>query len=216
MTIQIDAQNLWNGLQQQLPAEVVDGLNNGWDEIMKQNLADPCLKAGTRAPDFSLPSASGKTVRLKDRLAEGPVVLTFYRGVWCPFCNLALQTYQAALDKIKAKGASLVAISPQTPDHSLSMQEKHALTFDVLSDKGSKVATQYGLTFQAPQAHQKILNLFDMPLSKVNGDDTGLLPVPATYVIRRDGMIAWAHIDPNYRNRGEVAEMLAVLDKLAR
>lgn len=215
MTIQTDAQTLWNDLQKQMPSEIVDGLIVGWNEIMQANLADRCLKVGSRAPDFSLPSALGKTVNLKDKLANGPVVLTFYRGVWCPFCNLALQTYQRALAKIKAKGATLMAISPQTPDHSLSMQEKHALTFEVLSDAGSKIAAQYGLTFETPLAHQKILAQFNMPLSNVNGDETSLLPVPTTYVIGRDGVIAWAHIDPNYRNRGEVVDILTVLDKLA-
>lgn len=143
-------------------------------------------------------------------------MLTFYRGVWCPFCNLALQTYQRSLDKIRAEGASLIAISPQTPDYSLSMKEKNALAFEVLSDAGSKVSAQYGLTFTAPQAHQHVLAGFDMPLSKVNGDDRALLPVPATYVIGRDGLIAWAHIDPNYRNRGEVDAILAALGHLQR
>lgn len=216
MTIQVDAQTLWNDLQKQLPAEVIDDLNIGWNEIMSMDLATPCLKVGSRAPDFSLPSATGKTVCLSDQLTCGPVVLTFYRGAWCPFCNLALQTYQRSLDKIKAKGATLIAVSPQTPDYSLSMKEKNALAFEVLSDKGSKVSAQYGLAFKTPLAHQKILALFDMPLSKVNGDDTGLIPVPATYVIGRDSVIAWAHIDPNYRHRGEVDDILAALDKLGR
>jgi|GEM_PF-5693401 len=129
MTIQIDAENIWTDLQKHIPAEVVDGLNIGWAEIMERNLAEPCLKMGDKAPDFALPSATGKIVTLADQLARGPVVLTFYRGVWCPFCILALQTYQRNLDKIRAKGASLVAISPQTPDHSISMKEKNALEY---------------------------------------------------------------------------------------
>jgi len=214
MTIQIDAENIWTDLQKHIPAEVVDGLNIGWAEIMERNLAEPCLKMGDKAPDFALPSATGKIVTLADQLARGPVVLTFYRGIWCPFCNLALQTYQRNLDKIKAKGASLVAISPQTPDHSISMKEKNALEYEVLSDAGSKVAVKYGMAFTAPESHQQILTQFGMPLSKVNGDESGLIPVPATYVVGRNGVIAWAHIDPNYRNRSEVEDILAALDKL--
>jgi peroxiredoxin len=216
MAIHNDAEILWNDLQKQMPADVVDGLNAGWQEIMDAKLVDRCLKVGSRAPEFSLPSATGKIVSLKQQLARGPVVLTFYRGVWCPFCNLALQTYQRSLDRITAKGASLMAISPQTPDFSLTMQEKNALTFEVLSDQGSRISAQYGLKFETPQSHQKILAQFDMPLSKVNGDAAALIPVPATYVINRDGRIVWAHIDPNYRNRAEVDELLAALDELQR
>jgi hypothetical protein len=105
MTIHIDSEMPWTDLQKQMPTDVVDGLNAGWQEIVDAKRVDRCLKAGNRAPDFSLPSASGKIVSLQQQLAGGPVVLTFYRGVWCPFCNLALQTDQSSLDRITAKGA---------------------------------------------------------------------------------------------------------------
>lgn len=214
MSIRDEAQATWDTLQKQIPAEVVADLNTGWNEIVRGKVKDECLKVGQKAPDFSLPSASGKTVSLKDHLTRGPVVLTFYRGIWCPFCNLTLQTYQHSLGDIKARGASLIAISPQTPDNTLSTKEKHALEFEVLSDSGSKVAAQYKLAFKIPQTHSKVLEQFDMALTKVNGDNLNLIPLPATYIIRQDGTIAWAHIDPNYRVRAEVADLLAALDKL--
>ena len=214
MSIRNEAQATWDALQKQLPEDMLTNLNAGWSEIVAGKVKSECVNVGQKAPAFSLPSASNKMVSLKDELARGPVVLTFYRGIWCPFCNLALQTYQRALGEIKARGASLIAISPQTPDNTLSMKEKNALEFEVLSDPGSKVAAQYKLAFTTPPAHIKVLEQFDMSLTKVNGDDSNLIPLPATYIIRRDGIIAWAHIDPNYRIRAEVSDLLAMLDKL--
>ncbi len=212
MTIHNDSRVLWENLQSEMPSDVVDKLNVGWGEIMGKGVQDACLKAGDRAPDFALPSASGKNVRLSEALARGPVVLTFYRGAWCVFCNLALQAYQAALPEISRRGAALFAISPQTPDNSLSAQEKNALEFEVLSDPGSHVAQLYKLAFEIPPTHQSVLAQFDMPLAKMNGDDTGLIPLPATYVIQPDGLIVWAHADANYRVRAEIDDILAALD----
>lgn len=214
MSIREEAQATWDALQKQLPEDMVTNLNAGWNDIVAGKVKSECVNVGQKAPDFSLFSAANKTVSLKDELTRGPVVLTFYRGIWCPFCNLALQTYQRALGQIKAYGASLIAISPQTPDNTLSMKEKNALEFEVLSDPGSKVATQYKLAFKMPPTHIKVLGQFDMALTKINGDDLNLIPLPATYVIRRDGIIAWAHIDPNYRTRAEVDDLLATLGKL--
>lgn len=213
MTIKNDAQELWGTLQTQMPPEIVNDIEAGWRGIVAGDTQKRSLKVGQHAPDFSLPSATGKLVRLTERLGHGPVVLTFYRGIWCPFCNLSLQTYQRALPEITARGATLIAVSPQTPDNTLNMKQKNALEFDVLSDAGCRVAAQYGLAYKAPATHLEVLEKFDMALTKVNGDDSGLLPLPATYVIDRSGRIVWAHIDPNYRTRGEVDEMLAALDR---
>ncbi|MHB9118124.1 MAG: peroxiredoxin-like family protein [Burkholderiales bacterium] len=216
MTIQNDSRVLWENLQTQMPADVVDKLKAGWGEIMSKGVQQTCLQAGDIAPDFALPSASGKTVRLSEALARGPAVVTFYRGAWCVFCNLALQAYQAALPEISRRGASLIAISPQTPGNSLSVQEKNALEFEVLSDQGSHVAQSYKLAFEIPQTHRSVLAQFDMPLTRMNGDDTGLIPLPATYVINPGGVIVWAHTNANYRVRAEIEDILAALDKLAQ
>ena len=169
------------------------------------------LAAGVAAPDFTLPDARGGVVGLSDLLQKGPVVVTFYRGTWCPYCNLALRAYQRALPDIQALGAQLVAISPQIPDESLSMAEKNDLAFPVLSDEGNNVGRQYGLVFALDaETRERYLGMGN-DLVHSNGNDAWELPMPGTFVIGQDGIIklAWAKAD--YTQRLEPAEILAAL-----
>ena len=211
-----------NALQPQLDAQqakssaeltaVVDALVAG---IVADHILASSLKEGDLAPSFTLPDALGHAVTLADVLEKGPVVLTFYRGEWCPYCNLQLHAYQAMLPEITALGASLIAISPQTPDHSLSMAEKHALSFAVLSDVGNRVARQFGVVFQYDEAARHFFADRGLDLARFNGDATWELPVPATYVIAPDGVIRLAFVDPDYRHRLEPAELLDGLRTVA-
>ncbi|MGO8950268.1 MAG: peroxiredoxin-like family protein [Ktedonobacterales bacterium] len=169
------------------------------------------LKGGKHIPDFTLPDALGRPFAVAEALANGPVVLTFYRGEWCPYCNLQLPAYQATMPDITKLGASLIAISPQTPDHSLSMAEKHALSFAVLSDVGNVVARQFGLVFQYDDASREFVSGRGLDLARWNGDATWELPVPATYIISQDGVIRMAFVDPDYRHRLDRADLLGDL-----
>ncbi len=169
---------------------------------------------GDRAAEFSLPDARGRPVSLSDLLRSGPAVVSFYRGGWCPYCNIQLRAYEAALPQIKALGASLVAISPQLPDRSLSTAETNALTFPVLSDVGNHVARSFGLVYALPEELRAALRSNNKALPGINGDDTWELPVPATYVIAADGRIALAYIDVDYRKRLEPDAILATLRPL--
>ncbi len=169
---------------------------------------------GDRAADFSLPDARGRLVSLFDLLRSGPAVVTFYRGGWCPYCNIQLRAYEAALPQIKALGASLVAISPQLPDSSLSTAETNALTFPVLSDVGNHVARSFGLVYALPEELRAALRSNNKALPGINGDETWELPVPATYVIAADGQVALANIDVDYRKRLEPDAILAALKPL--
>lgn len=152
---------------------------------------------------------------LDELLLQGPVVLTFYRGAWCPYCNLQLRAYQAILPQVAAWGARLVAISPQRPDNSLGTAEKNALTFDVLSDAGNEVARRYGLVYALPGELRDALRANDKALSTINGDESWELPVPATYVIGEDGRVLLASLHVDYRTRLEPEAMLAAL-RMAR
>ncbi len=125
----------------QLPADLLKDLSSPIEQLIMSDAAKKALKEGAQAPNFTLPDALGNAVTLSHLLAQGPVVITFYRGEWCPYCNLELHAYQQALPQLRALGATLVAISPQTPDHSLSTVEKIELTFAVLSDVGNRVGT---------------------------------------------------------------------------
>ena len=147
------------------------------------------LAVGDRAADFELPNARGQRVRLADRLERGPVVLIFYRGAWCPFYNLQLRSFQQALPQVEALGASLLAVSPQLPDGSRSMIDKNVLTFEVLSDLQSHVASDYGITFTLAPTDQTLFLEVGNDLRRANGDSAWVLPAPATFVIAADGTI---------------------------
>src|SRR5207248_7949621 len=139
-------------LATQAPPQVVDQIRQHINRLIESGVEKNALQVGEKAPSFTLPDALGRQISLAGLHQQGPVVATFYRGEWCPYCNLQLHAYQQVLPQIQALGASLVTISPQTPDHSLSMAEKHALTFPVLSDVGNQVARQFGLVFTIDEA----------------------------------------------------------------
>jgi len=181
------------------------------EDLMRSGQAERAVHRGQKAPDFSLPDAKGQVVRLSDLLKKGPVILTFYRGGWCPYCNLQLRSYQSHLAEIRAKGAELVAVSPQIPEYTLSTAEKDALTFPVLSDVGGKVAREYGLVFQVPDEVIPIYRQFGIDLEKHNGDTRHELPIPGTYLIGRDGTVLLSHVDADYKKRLPIETLLAAL-----
>jgi peroxiredoxin/nucleoside-diphosphate-sugar epimerase len=166
------------------------------------------LNIGDKAPDFTLEDATGKLVTLSEELAKGPVIIMFYRGEWCPYCNLQLRAYERIMNEIKAAGAQLIAISPQTPDHSLSMKEKHELSFFVLSDANNKTAENYKLKYKLPDFMQAIQKRSGIELHQYNGDHTFELPVTATYIIDKKGTVIAGASDLNHRTRMEPSEAL--------
>ncbi len=184
------------------------------EELRASFALDQAIRSGDHAPDFTLPGPLGRDVSLGTLLEGGPAVVTFYRGGWCPYCNLQLRAYQAILPQLTALGARLVAISPQLPDGSLSTAETNHLTFDVLSDLGNNVARSFGLVWSLPEELRAALRSNNKALPGVNGDDSWELPVPATYVVARDGRVALAAIDVDYRNRLEPDAILTTLRSL--
>jgi len=185
----------------------------GLEAVANSGITKSAKQVGDVAPDFMLKNATGASVSLKDYLAEGPVVLTWYRGGWCPYCNLTLQYLQKELPNIKATGASLLALTPELPDNSMKTAEKHALEFEVLSDVGNKVAKDYGVVFQLTEEVAKKYNA-KFNLEKYNGDTSNELPLAATYIINPDGKITYAFLDSDYRNRAEPKEILEKLKEL--
>lgn len=172
-------------------------------------------KPGDHAPSFALPDARGRIVSSLDLLAQGPVVVVFYRGAWCPYCNLELRAYQKVLPEIRALGAALVAISPQTPGGTAEAVEKNALDFDVLSDVGNGVAASFGLIHDVPPELQALYAKWKLDLPRLNGTDDWRLPLPGTFVIGSDGRIALAHADADYRVRLEPSDVLRTLARLS-
>jgi peroxiredoxin len=202
-------------LAKQAPAEVVTTIVGEIAGIVSTGVGSKAPRGGDSAPTFTLKDARGGEISLQKLLGEGPVVLAFYRGQWCPYCDMQLRAYQEVLPRIRALGAHLVAISPQTPDESLSTAEKRNLAFSVLSDVGNKVARSYGLVFKVPAGLDGVHKAFGIDLAKSNGDLSNELPVPGVFVIGRDGRIAFSHVNADYRERLEPAELLRRLEQVA-
>jgi peroxiredoxin len=178
-------------------------------------LPDPGLKVGERAPDFTLPNAYGKPVSLSSHLARGPVVLAFYRGAWCPYCNLELKTLHAALPHFEQLGATLIAVTPQQPDKSLEQVKKDGYPFEILSDLDSTVIRDYRLYFTVPDELSELYRTrFGLDLATYNGPGRYELPVPGTFVIDRGGIVRAAFADTDYKQRMEPAEIIAALQAL--
>jgi peroxiredoxin len=184
------------------------------ERIRGLGFLDRSLKVGQTAPEFTLLDAYGREVSLKTLLAKGPVVVSFYRGEWCPYCNIQLHGLQEALPKMQELGATLVAISPEKPDHAIVATEKNNLTFPVLSDFGNNVARQFGIVFQvSEQQNEFSKNVFKNDIAFRNGEDSYELPVPATYVIDTKGVIRFAHADVDYMTgRAEPEAVVAALE----
>jgi peroxiredoxin len=193
------------------PPEVIATLGAEITKLAESGIAKRALQVGAKAPDFSLPDTHETPVNLSSLLAKGPAVVTFYRGGWCPFCDLQLRAYQSVLSEIHGLGAELVAISAQTADYALSDAEKKRLTFPVLQDAHNRVSRQYGLVFTLSDAMKQLQTGFGNPIPKFNGDDSWELAMPGTFVLDQKGIVTLAHVDPNYMLRLEPA---AILDAL--
>jgi len=200
-------------LEQMLPPDKLAIFNNDAQQLGQQYKSPVRLKVGDKAPHFTLANASGKTIDLKDLLARGAVVLTFYRGTWCPYCNLQLKNYQRILPQIKEAGAQLVAVSPMTPDNSLNMQQTNALQFEVLSDVGNKVAKQFTTIIANPATSIQAMAELGYDFHAFYADKSGELPVPATFVIAKNGSITFAASEGgDYRLRVEAKDILNALE----
>lgn len=182
----------------------------GIEAVANSGILKNAKNVGDVAPNFTLNNALEKPVVLNDYLKKGKVVLTWYRGGWCPYCNLTLRQLQNELPNFKANGANLIALTPELPDKSLSTAKKHDLEFEVLSDVGNVVAKEYGIVFELIDEVAKSYNeAFD--LESYNGDQSNQLPLAATYVINENGKIIYAFLDADYRNRAEPSKITEVL-----
>lgn len=178
----------------------------GLESIKQSGILDNALKVGDFAPNFKLNNALGEPVELDQYLKKGKVILTWYRGGWCPYCNLTLNQLQMELPEFEANGAYLLALTPELPDKSLNTSEKHDLKFEVLSDIGNKIAKEYGIVYKLTEDVAENYNK-SFGLNEYNGDGSNELPLAATYIINEDGKIVFAFLDADYRNRAEPQEL---------
>jgi peroxiredoxin len=196
------------------PHEMKSAMSAEMSALISSGQAEGALKVGAKAPQFVLPDADGNVVSAADLLKKGPLVVSFYRGVWCPYCNVDLQALEEVADRIRGYGASLVAISPQTPVNSRKSQRENKLSFPILSDKNCELASQFGIRWTPSQALQGVYLNFGTDIGAFNGQGSWAIPMPARYVIARDGTIAYAEIHPNYTHRPEPNDVCPVLERL--
>lgn len=196
------------------PPEIHPIMERATAELIASGQAERALKAGDRAPSFVLNDPQGKPQSSADLLAKGPLVISFYRGVWCPYCNLELQALQEALPRFQELGASLAAISPQTAANSRKSERENKLAFPILSDVHNEVAAAFGIRFELPDYLIDLYKNLKNDLPTFNADSTWSLPMPARYVIGQDGVIVYAEVNPDYTLRPEPDSMLPVLQRL--
>lgn len=195
-----------------VPAEIREVMLKATENLKNLNISKDALKEGENAKDFTLPNAVNKEVSLEELLGDNDfVVINFYRGVWCPYCNLELQAFQAINEELKALNAKLIAISPQTPDASLTTKEKNELDFEVLSDMHNVIAKSYGLVFSLADELKPIYSKFGIDIPGSNDEDSYELPMPATYVINKNKEIMYSFIDEDYTKRSEPQTILDII-----
>ncbi|CAM3535913.1 peroxiredoxin-like family protein [Zobellia roscoffensis] len=208
--LQAQLDEIKNNFEANADASIIKTYDEGVDAVAHSGVIENAKNVGDTAPNFTLNNALGSAVELKDYLKKGKVILTWYRGGWCPFCNLTLRQLQQELPNFKANGATLIALTPEVPDKSLSTSEKHNLEFEVLSDLGNKIAKAYGIVYKLTDDVATSYNAA-FGMEEYNGDTSNELPLAATYIINEDGTIAFAFLDADYRNRAEPAEITKFL-----
>lgn len=216
MTLQQQLDEFMDGVRKQAPSSVLDVVDKANADLTVSGLFEKALRPGDSVPLFRLPNANGKSIDITDMLSRGPLVISFYRGAWCPFCNIELNAFQKTLPVIRKLGADFIAISPEKPDFASGLIDKQNLTFEVLSDYGNKIAQLFGIVFTLEgDLRQVSFEAFGVDLPKFNGDQSWQLPVPATFVIDKNGTVRFSFVDAEFRHRAEPEEILQVLKKLS-
>jgi peroxiredoxin len=198
-----------------VPHSVIETMHRATAELIASGAASRAKKAGDIAPSFSLKDPEGNVVSSNELLKKGPLVVSFYRGVWCPYCNMELQALKAVKSQFDKYGASLVAISPQTAPNSRKSVRQNKLSFPILSDVRGKVGAAFGLRFELPDYLVELYKGLKNDLPAFHDDPNWTLPIPARYVIGQDGTILYSEVNPDYTHRPEPEDMIPVLQREA-
>ncbi len=214
MSLTTKLQETKEAFSKNVPAEVQTIMTNAFDTLTAEALPKKAIQKGDVLKDASLVDVNNKEVSIHSFLEKGPLVVSFYRGGWCPYCNVELKALQDALPQIKELGANLVAITPETPDNSLTTSEKNELSFTVLSDLDNKYAKQLGLVFQMPKDLREVYHKFDIDVAKHNQNNDYELPLPATYVVTKQGEIVLSFLPEDYTERLDPVDIIEALKKV--
>lgn len=208
LSLQQQLDELTLKLRALVPADRLALVDRAAGLLKDSGLAARALQQGDPAPEFELPDGDGMIWRSGELLRGGPLVIVFYRGRWCAYCNTQLQALQEVHSQIAAAGAALVAISPQTQKHSYMTRDMHKLRFPILSDQGNMVARKFGLVYRLSPELQNLYESIYTKLPGYNGDQSWELPLPATLIIKPNGIISYSSVDADWRRRPEPAEIL--------
>ena len=217
MTLQTELDGFRAAWEARVGDSIAKLIGGDIEDLRGSGILEHAAKAGDRFPATdNLVDSRNRAFDLGALVADKPVIVAFYRGGWCPYCNLELKAYQALLSEIRVAGAELVAVSPELPDHSLTTAEKNELAYTVLSDVGGALATALGIRFTLSEAVKPFYEKAGHALPERNGDGTCALPMPATFVVERGGRIAAAFVEPDYRKRLDPRDALQALRRIDR
>ena len=198
----------------QIPVEVQTVMFNATKKLEDRNISKDALKLGDRVKEINLPNALGKEVSVFDTLEDNDfVVISFYRGEWCPYCNFEMKALGEITEELNELNTKIIAISPQTPDNSLSMKDKHDLKFEVLSDADNKIAKEFGLVFSLDEELKPLYKQFGIDIESANGNNSFEIPMPATYILNKNKEIIFAFVDEDYTKRCEPQDILDAINK---
>ena len=213
MSLQEQLKAKYEEIKKNAPNEVVI-FDADTESFISSGDAPQGLQVGDQLASFELPNQLGQTISLDELQGDSNIVISFYRGGWCPYCNIELCVLQQALPEFKSHGARLIAISPQLPDESMSTAEKNELSFPVLSDAGNKVAREFGLVFTLSEQLRPLYESFNIDLPATNGDKSFELPIPATFIIDSDGVVKGAFVNADYKQRMDLSDIINVLKEI--
>ncbi len=212
------ARNLFAETLTKIKASTSEWFSKANDKVVRglieSGAAERALKVGDRVPEFMLPRAEGQLVQSQDIFGKRPVILNFYRGVWCPYCSVELNAMADASEALEKAGASVVAITPETGGAALKTKKERDLPFEILCDVDNGVAMEFGLMFRIPEDIQPAYERAGVKLPIYYGNDSWMLPIPATYVVGKDGVIVQAYVNPDYRERCDPATLVDAVRKL--
>lgn len=214
MTLQESLDKLKTKIESNLPPETIKIMHQATKDLEDSGIGEGILKAGDKAPEFTLSNQEGKKISLKDLISKGPAIITFYRGVWCPYCNTDLANLKRYTKEMATYKANMISISPQVQKYNQQIVEKQRLNFDLLSDVGNEVANQFGLRWEMIDPLKSIYNSFSIKLPEYNGDDSWTLPVPARFIVGTDGIIKYAEYSVDYTQRPNPDVLVDVLKTL--
>ena len=195
-------------MSQNAPKDVLETIGSEIGKLVESEVTEEALKVGDTAPDFFLKDSEGNTVSLNDLIEKGPVVISFNRGNWCPFCNMEFKALQLSMPEIQKAGGNLVVISPQLPQKSSDLKQQHGFSYPILYDEDNKTAKSFKISFTLPENLRPIHKAFGMDIPEHNGNNRYELPFPATYVIDQNKKITFSYINVNWMERAEPSEFI--------